>query len=129
MSIQAIHPGLETSKPHPRSKKYTHTATARPEINRANQAWVSNVTCLPMASGFLYLTAIMDWFGRKVLNWRVSRVWIPVFVSMRSKKRFVDIWGTGYIQPGQAVNTPVIQTLKATPDQAYDKSIRLPEAG
>jgi len=42
------------------------------EINRTNQVWCSDVTYLPMAFGFLYLTVIMDWYSRKVLSWRVS---------------------------------------------------------
>lgn len=71
MGIQAIHPGPKTSKPHLRHKVYPYLLR-NPEINRANQVWCSDVTYLPMASGFLYLTVIMDWYSRKVLSWRVS---------------------------------------------------------
>ena len=41
-------------------------------IDRPNQAWCADVTYIPMAHGFLYLTAIMDWYSRKVLAWRLS---------------------------------------------------------
>ena len=41
-------------------------------IDRPNQAWVADITYLPMARGFLYLVAIMDWHSRKVLAWRLS---------------------------------------------------------
>lgn len=71
MGIQAIHPGPKTSKPHPQHKIYPYLLR-KLDINRANQVWCSDVTYLPMASGFLYLTVIMDWYSRKVLSWRVS---------------------------------------------------------
>lgn len=71
MGIQAIHPGPKTSKPHPHHKRYPYLLRNL-EINRVNQVWASDVTYLPMASGFLYLTVIMDWYSRKVLSWRVS---------------------------------------------------------
>ena len=41
-------------------------------IDRPNQAWATDVTYIPMARGFVYLVAIMDWYSRKVLSWRVS---------------------------------------------------------
>lgn len=71
MGIQAIHPGPKTSKPHPKHKIYPYLLRGL-NINRANQAWASDVTYLPMESGFVYLTVIMDWYSRKVLSWRLS---------------------------------------------------------
>lgn len=71
MGVQAIHPGPKTSKPHPRHKVYPYLLRNL-DINCANRVWCSDVTYMPMASGFLYLTVIMDWYSRKVLSWRVS---------------------------------------------------------
>lgn len=71
MGIQAIHPGPKTSKPHPRHKIYPYLLRGL-EINRANQVWASDVSYIPMETGFVYLTVIMDWYSRKVLSWRVS---------------------------------------------------------
>ncbi len=71
MGIQAIHPGPKTSKPNPQYKLYPYLLCDL-KINRANQVWASDITYLPMASGFLYLAVIMDWHSRKVLSWRVS---------------------------------------------------------
>ena len=59
MGIQAIHPGPKTSKPHPQHKLYPYLLRGL-KVNRANQVWASDVTYIPMASGFLYLTVIMD---------------------------------------------------------------------
>lgn len=41
-------------------------------VDRRNQVWAVDITCLPMRRGFLYRVAIMDWFTRKVLAWRIS---------------------------------------------------------
>jgi putative transposase len=41
-------------------------------IERSNQAWAIDITYIPMARGFVYLAAVMDWFSRRVLAWRVS---------------------------------------------------------
>ena len=71
MGIQAIHPGPKTSKPHPQHKIYPYLLRSL-DINRANQVWASDVTYIPMESGFVYLTVIMDWYSRKVLSWRIS---------------------------------------------------------
>jgi len=42
------------------------------KIDRANQVWATDITDIPMARGFLYLAAIMDWYSRKVMSWRLS---------------------------------------------------------
>ncbi len=41
-------------------------------IDRPNQAWASDITHIPMPRGFMYLVAVMDWYSRKVLSWRLS---------------------------------------------------------
>ena len=41
-------------------------------IYRPNQVWATNLTYIPMARGFVYLVAVMDWYSRRVLSWRVS---------------------------------------------------------
>ena len=42
------------------------------KVERANQVWAMDITYIPMARGFVYLTAVVDWFSRRVLAWRVS---------------------------------------------------------
>jgi len=71
MGIQAIYPRPKTSTRHPQHKIYPYILRTM-DISFANQVWASDVTYIPMASGFLYLTVIMDWYSRKVLSWRVS---------------------------------------------------------
>jgi len=60
-----------TSKPAKGHKTYPYLLGGL-RIDRPNQVWCSDITYIPMRKGFLYLMAIMDWFTRKVLAWRIS---------------------------------------------------------
>lgn len=71
MGISAIYPKPKTSQPHPDHKIYPYLLKDM-VIDRPNQVWSTDITYLPMARGFMYLVAIMDWYSRKVLSWRVS---------------------------------------------------------
>ena len=71
LGMVAVAPGPHTSKPHPQHPKYPYLLRGV-AIDRPNQVWSADVTYLPMARGFQYLVAVVDWFSRKVLSWRVS---------------------------------------------------------
>lgn len=71
MGIQAVYRKPNTSKRHPGHKIYPYLLRTLP-IVRANQVWALDITYLPMKRGFLYLCAVIDWFSRKVLSWRLS---------------------------------------------------------
>lgn len=71
MGIEAIYRKPRLSKPHPGHRIYPYLLRGL-EISRANQVWAADITYLPMARGFCYLVAIMDWASRKVLAWRLS---------------------------------------------------------
>jgi putative transposase len=71
MGIQALHPGRRLSKPAPGHKVYPYLLRGM-EITRAGQVWSADITYLPMARGFCYLTAVMDWASRRVLSFRLS---------------------------------------------------------
>lgn len=71
MGLMAIHPGPNTSKPHPEHKIYPYLLRDV-VISRPNQVWSTDITYLRMSHGFMYLVAIMDWHSRKVLSWRIS---------------------------------------------------------
>ena len=74
MDIHAVYPGNKgTSRPNKAHRIYPYLLRGI-EVNRSNQAWCADITYLPMAKGFAYLVAIMDWHSRKVLSWRVSNV-------------------------------------------------------
>ncbi|WP_100225176.1 MULTISPECIES: IS3 family transposase [Gluconobacter] len=71
MGLRAIYQKPRTSVPHPEHRKYPYLLRDL-VIDRPNQVWCSDITYIPMKRGFLYLVAIMDWFTRKVLSWRLS---------------------------------------------------------
>lgn len=71
MGLEAIYRRPNTSKPSPGHKVYPYLLRGL-EINRVNQVWAADITYIPMARGFLYLVAIMDWYSRYVLAWRLS---------------------------------------------------------
>lgn len=71
MGIHAVYRRPRTSIPAPGHKIYPYLLKDL-IIDRPNQVWCADITYLPMARGFLYLVAIMDWHSRKVLAWRLS---------------------------------------------------------
>lgn len=71
MGIKAIYPKPNLSKPYPGHKIYPYLLRGI-EIKRKNQVWSTDITYLPMRHGFLYLTAVIDWYSRYVLAWRLS---------------------------------------------------------
>ncbi len=71
MGLEAIYRRPNTSKPAPDHRIYPYLLKGV-AINRVNQVWCADITYIPMAQGFLYLVAIMDWHSRYVLAWRLS---------------------------------------------------------
>ncbi len=71
MGLAAIYPKPKTSKRHPKHKIYPYLLRNL-KIDRPGQVWCTDITYIPLARGFMYLIAVMDWYSRKVLSWRVS---------------------------------------------------------
>jgi len=71
MGIMALYPKANTSRPGKGHKIYPYLLRGL-DIDRSNQAWAADICYVPMARGFVYVVAIMDWYSRKVLAWRVS---------------------------------------------------------
>jgi len=71
MGIEAIYQKPNTSRRHPEHKVYPYLLRSL-AIERPNQVWCADLTYIPMAKGFVYLVAVMDWFSRRVLAWRMS---------------------------------------------------------
>ena len=71
MGLRAIYRSPRTSRPAPEHRVYPYLLE-KIRVTRPNQAWAADITYLPMARGFLYLVAIMDWHSRYVVAWRLS---------------------------------------------------------
>jgi putative transposase len=71
MGIEAVYPKPRTTRRHPGHKVYPYLLRGM-NIERPNQVWAADITYVPMNHGFMYLVAVMDWYSRKILSWRVS---------------------------------------------------------
>ena len=71
LGLQVIYRRPRTSKPAPGHKVYPYLLGGM-EITGPNQVWAADITYIPMARGFLYLVASMDWYSRYVVAWRLS---------------------------------------------------------
>jgi len=71
MAIETLYPKRNLSVANQRHKVYPYLLRGL-KIERPNQVWSTDITYIPMAKGFIYLVAIMDWYSRRVLSWRLS---------------------------------------------------------
>lgn len=71
MGIEALYRRPRTSKRAPGHAIFPYLLRKLP-VTRPNQVWAMDITYIPMARGFVYPAAVVDWFSRKVLAWRLS---------------------------------------------------------
>jgi putative transposase len=71
MGIEALYRRPRTSKPEPGHKVYPYLLRSM-KVDKPNQVWAMDITYIPMAKGYCYLAAVMDWHTRRVLAWRLS---------------------------------------------------------
>lgn len=71
MGLEVIYPKPNLSKPDLSHRKYPYLLKGV-KIDSVNQVWSTDITYIPMKKGYLYLTAVLDWFTRYVLTWRLS---------------------------------------------------------
>lgn len=71
LGLAGMAPGPNTSRPHPQHKIYPYLLRGV-NVTRPNQVWSTDITYIRLARGFVYLTAVIDWYSRKVLAWRLS---------------------------------------------------------
>jgi len=78
MGIEALYPKPHTTVMNPAHKIYPYLLRGV-KITRPNQVWSTDITYIPLANGFMYLTAVIDWFSRYVLTWRLSNTLDSLF--------------------------------------------------
>ncbi len=85
MGLQAITPGPHTSKPATGHKIYPYLLR-NVEVTSVNQVWSTDITYIPMRSGFMYLSAVMDWYSRYILSWELSNTLESNFCVLALKR-------------------------------------------
>ena len=91
MGLQSVAPKPGTSKPHPGHKVYPYLLRNL-DIDHPDQARCSDITYIRMSGGFVYLTAVMDWYSRFVLSWEVS-VTMETDFCVSSLERSMRLYG------------------------------------
>ena len=71
LGLAGMAPGPNTSRPHPEYKVYPYRLRGV-SVVRPNQVWSTDITYIRLSRGFAYLVAIIDWYSRRVLSWRIS---------------------------------------------------------
>jgi putative transposase len=115
MGLEAIYPKPNLSRPRPGEQVYPyllrHLAVARP-----NQVWATDITYVPIAGGFCYLCAVIDWYSRAVLAWELSNT-LDASFCVRAVQRAMAQYGTPEIfntdQGGQFTSAEFTQLLLA----------------
>lgn len=92
MGLEALAPKPNTSRPHPEHKKYPYLLRGL-AVTRANQVWAADITYIPLAMSFCYLVAIVDWFSRAVLAWRLSNT-LEVGFCVEALEEALENFGT-----------------------------------
>jgi putative transposase len=99
MGLHTIYRAPRTSIPAAVSKRFPYLLHDL-EITRHNQVWATDITYIPMQGGFLYLVAVIDWYSRKILSWRLSSTMESEFCvealrdAIRSTGRRPEIFNT-----------------------------------
>ena len=92
MRLEGMAPGPSTSRPAV-VHKVDPCLLRDVVIERPNQVWSSDITCIPVRDGFLYLVAVMDWFSRCVLSWRLTNS-MDVEFWLDAHRRCIASWDT-----------------------------------
>jgi putative transposase len=92
MGLVAIYQAPRTSRPHPDHQVYPYLLRGL-SIDQPNQVWCADITYIPMFRGFLYLVAVMDWFARAVLSWRLSNTLQPRGIHLNPAAQLSKEWG------------------------------------
>jgi putative transposase len=71
MGLEGLHPGPRTTAADPAARAYPYLLRDR-VLTHIDEVWSSDITYVPMRHGFMYLTAVIDWYSRYVLSWRLS---------------------------------------------------------
>ena len=116
MGIEAIYRKPHTSKPALGHKIYPYLLRGM-KVDRPNQVWAMDITYVPMARGFVYLAAVVDWFSRRVLAWRLSITLEAAFCVEALEDALAAVAATLNARPRKTLGW-------RTPAEAFDEVLR-----
>ena len=111
MNLMAIYQKPKTSKANPQHTIYPYLLRNVPVI-RSNQVWAADITYIPMRHGFVYLVAILDWYSRYVLSWRISTS-LDTRFCVEALDEALEHYESPQDQGSQFTSKPWIERLKA----------------
>ena len=91
MGLESLAPKPNLSRSHPEHAKYPYLLRNL-AVTRANHVWAADITYIPLMSSFAYLVAIVDWFSRAVLSWRLSP-YLDAGFCVRALEEALSSWG------------------------------------
>ena len=91
MGIEALYRKPKTTNKHPQHRVYPYLLRGL-DIIRPKQVYAMDITYIPMARGFVYLVAVLDWYSRKVLSWRVS-ITMDVYFCLEALEEAIARYG------------------------------------
>jgi len=116
LNIEALYPKPRLSLANKKHKIYPYLLRNL-TINKPNQVWATDITYIPMAKGFIYLTVIMDWYSRKILSWRLSNSMDTSF-CIDALEEAIDYYGVPEVfntdQGSQYTSDDFISVLKGS---------------
>jgi len=92
MGIEALYRKPRTTKPRAGHKVYPYLLRGL-SVDRPNQVWAMDITYIPMARGFVYLAAVVDWYTRRTLSWKVS-ITMDVHFCLEAVEEAIMRYGT-----------------------------------
>jgi putative transposase len=92
LGIEALYPKPRLSQAHPEHQVYPYLLREL-AVTQSNQVWCTDITYLPVLKGHFYLVAMMDWYSRKVLSWRISNT-LDVSFCIEALQEAIANYGT-----------------------------------
>lgn len=118
LGLVAMAPGPNTSKSHPQHKTYPYLLRGL-QVDRPNQVWSTDITYIRLGQGFVYLVAIIDWYSRKVLSWRLSNTMDTDFALKHYIRRYRHMENQRFLTLTKALSSPVIVLRRYCENMRY----------
>ena len=109
MGIEALYPKKKTTRRNAEHKVYPYLLRDI-AIDRCDQVWSSDITYVPLSSGYMYLTAVIDWYSRYVLSWQLSNTLDGRFSLTRSRRHCPGDVSRRYSIRTMGANTPAMNS-------------------